>query len=666
MKRTLIAHARSILIGSLWLVLCPAFSPLMAEDDPTQDEMYKNGLLPTSTYSGPQTVNMYNGNFIVSVPVLSLPGRAGHDLNLALTYNSKQLTRYLNGSSQWVARWFHEGPTVGRWIVNTWPSLQFEGDLDAYFTTPDGAVHRLQRESTGHYWYYSKDGSYLRYHVNNETVSYVNGISYDFSDFDSLLKVYNRDRHGNTITYEFEDNGYGALRPFLITDSLGREVTLSYDTNPSKWTLLESITVKNHAGVDLVYSLEVENKPLLPMAWMWTGYQNIRYYDCELTETALNVDLLSKITLPNGNTWEFTYNLDSIDQGWGSWENSTTGTMTSMEMPTGATVDYSFYTPSWARLSKLVQDIDVDPLGGGAFTTSYSYNYSGGAILDATETRADGSKHTVDFYPSASSFPFLRELETWTDKDGTTDLIESATSWSATDYGTSPTNVTVTDLVSGVVQMTATATDEFGRVVHNKLYESGYLNRATYSRWNTDLLSTWRSQLLQVEEAVGHFSERVVGLTEYDYDEFSLTDRGTVLQQASGYGPGNNTRGNLTTVSRYLTDEARWVESHSYYDTVGNVVQVKDALNNSTTVDYSSTFHYAYPTQVTNPLAHYTQANYNFNTGLVTSRTDANGQVTTQTYETYNRPSKESCRGEAPGLFSTRTTISLGSTELIP
>ena len=175
MKRIFIANARSVLIGSLWLVLCPAFSPLMAEDDPTQDEMYKNGLLPTSTYSGPQTVNMYNGNFIVSVPVLSLPGRAGHDLNLALTYNSKQLTRYLNGSSQWVARWFHEGPTVGRWIINTWPSLQFEGDLDAYFTTPDGAVHRLERENTGEYWYYSKDGSYLRYHVNNETVSYVNG-----------------------------------------------------------------------------------------------------------------------------------------------------------------------------------------------------------------------------------------------------------------------------------------------------------------------------------------------------------------------------------------------------------------------------------------------------------------------------------------------------------
>ncbi len=86
-------------------------------EDPIDAERWKNGFLPTGTYAGPNvSVNLYNGNVIASIPLVPLPGRAGHDLNLALSYNSRQLTRYHDGA-QWVARWFNDGPTAGRWVI---------------------------------------------------------------------------------------------------------------------------------------------------------------------------------------------------------------------------------------------------------------------------------------------------------------------------------------------------------------------------------------------------------------------------------------------------------------------------------------------------------------------------------------------------------------------
>lgn len=58
-----------------------------------------------------------------------------------------------------------------------------------------------------------------------------------------------------------------------------------------------------------------------------------------------------------------------------------------------------------------------------------------------------------------------------------------------------------------------------------------------------------------------------------------------------------------------------------------------DPNNNKTTYAYSSTYAGAYPTSITNPLGQITQHGYDFNTGLLTSTTDANNQTTSFTYD---------------------------------
>ena len=77
------------------LVALAAFSLCaFGQDDPREQERYKNGLLPTGTYGGSSvTVNLHNGNLTTAIPLVSLPGRAGHNLNITASYNSTQMVR---------------------------------------------------------------------------------------------------------------------------------------------------------------------------------------------------------------------------------------------------------------------------------------------------------------------------------------------------------------------------------------------------------------------------------------------------------------------------------------------------------------------------------------------------------------------------------------------
>jgi len=105
---------------------------VLSQSDPVTEEKWKNGILASATYGGSgATMNLFNGGFMTSIPILSLPGRAGHDLNISLTYNSKQLVRrYVDGIYR--AEYFNDGPTAGRWILNVWPSLKIVSPGYAY------------------------------------------------------------------------------------------------------------------------------------------------------------------------------------------------------------------------------------------------------------------------------------------------------------------------------------------------------------------------------------------------------------------------------------------------------------------------------------------------------------------------------------------------------
>jgi RHS repeat-associated protein len=123
--------------------------------------------------------------------------------------------------------------------------------------------------------------------------------------------------------------------------------------------------------------------------------------------------------------------------------------------------------------------------------------------------------------------------------------------------------------------------------------------------------------------------------TQYGYDETATVASGMGAAQNLDLSVWTGTlRANQTSVNRWLNlpTVQTLTNKTTYYDT-GMPSVAKDPLLNPTTYQYSSTFQDAYVTEVTNALSQNTLYNYDYDTGLKTSTTDPNSQVTTDSYD---------------------------------
>ncbi|HET6843359.1 MAG TPA: RHS repeat-associated core domain-containing protein [Candidatus Angelobacter sp.] len=120
-----------------------------------------------------------------------------------------------------------------------------------------------------------------------------------------------------------------------------------------------------------------------------------------------------------------------------------------------------------------------------------------------------------------------------------------------------------------------------------------------------------------------------VAETDYIYDESAYLTAYTGTLPTGTHGvPPSTVRGNLTTVKRWLSTSNSFVTTHTnWYDT-GEVYKQIDALGNTTTHSYDPVYDGAYSTKTCNALSQCVSGTYDFNTGLITSFTNAN--ATTQ------------------------------------
>ncbi|HEV7684380.1 MAG TPA: BPSL0067 family protein [Pyrinomonadaceae bacterium] len=150
----------------------------------------------------------------------------------------------------------------------------------------------------------------------------------------------------------------------------------------------------------------------------------------------------------------------------------------------------------------------------------------------------------------------------------------------------------------------------------------------------------------------------IVSQASFGYDESAYPLLPPYSLVTGWTNPSSSYRGNVTTTGRWLDyPTSTWIYSHARYDQCGSVRIAWDArdtwLTNPSQVDYSDAFTdgahntYAFPTTTTSsvpdPSGTYGQTTslvsttvHDFNTGLVTSATDANGRTTS--FE-YNDPS---------------------------
>jgi RHS repeat-associated protein len=136
--------------------------------------------------------------------------------------------------------------------------------------------------------------------------------------------------------------------------------------------------------------------------------------------------------------------------------------------------------------------------------------------------------------------------------------------------------------------------------------------------------------------------------TDYAYDASAqIVPSGVTMQHVPAPTPG--VLGNLTSIKRQLYSNpcqsvnptGTPLTTNQYVYDTGMLQKSADPLTNPTTYSYSGIYYGAYPTTITNALNQSTTYTYDFNTGLMASMTDPNGQTTSfPSYDSMLRPTQ--------------------------
>ncbi len=166
----------------------------------------------------------------------------------------------------------------------------------------------------------------------------------------------------------------------------------------------------------------------------------------------------------------------------------------------------------------------------------------------------------------------------------------------------------------------------------------------------------------------------ILAKSQFVYDETAYFDNNYTT--TNWENPNSNLRGNVTTARTWVKDTNTWLEAHTMFDNFGNVRKVWDTSGDPSRfveTEYDPIYKYTYPTKTKAPAPDPTGAHgmtegseisrvYDFNTGLLTSVTDANGQTATTEYDNLLRPIRiNPLPGEAfPKQFTTTLLITFG------
>jgi RHS repeat-associated protein len=524
-----------------------------------------------------------------------------------------------------------------------------------------------------------------------------NGSRYAWgTDANNHAAVYYYDRNGNTLTYSQNANGQYQWTDTIgrVIGLVPAGTGVGYQTYSIpgvgsssisytlRWQNLEDVrTDASQALRSVARYSDCDND--MASTHSSSLFANGNSCEGDYKNTLFNPVVLSEIALPNGTSYKFTYNvfgeIDKIVYPSGGYERFQYDTLPTMSYVRG---DYS-------QSNRGVVDrwVSVDGTGNDEAANHWHYqvSYPSNQPYKVTITAPDGS-YVERYLYSGATWPenkledirigraydersysatgqmLRRTLSDWTG-DTTTDrplrnprvtrqtniildtggaaLASTKTFQYDATYAYS-TGVNLTSESEYAFTTVDQSTAQTGTIA---MISQGTLVRSTETTF-LDSDANYRNRNIvglptstRVKDAGG----TIVAQSAISYDESSYP----LLTCGASIGwsdPQSTYRGNATTVSRWLDSNNSWPSTHVQYDQCGNVRVAWDAIGNQSQISYSSTYGYAYPTQTTSAVPDPTGAHgsttalvqstvYDFNTGLVTSATDANNKTTTFEYD---------------------------------
>lgn len=454
------------------------------------------------------------------------------------------------------------------------------------------------------------------------------------------------DRNGNTLTRAVDNAGV-----VHYTDTLGIEA-LTAGFNPFGLSSTYTYPAPNGASVSVVV-----NYKTYPGLASGFGCPNVSEYSFG------SIQLVDTIALPDGTKYAFQYEPTPPSSPY-FVAGAVTGRIASITLPTGGTISYSYPGPNGGINCSdgTTMALTVTTADGA---TSYARSISGNNST-TTVTDALGNQTTVNFLPLMNpntTVPPTSNVQPQIESQrkvyqGSAQGTPLETSTTCYNGNCSATSVTLPitqisrsrQLASGLQARSDSFVDATsGLTTETDEYDFGangpgpLLRKSvtSYANLSNNILD--RPQRVAVcapggSDANCNGSGKVASLTTFGYDETQVTASGAAQHVAVA-----GSRGNQTSVHRWLNTNNTTLDTTSTYDDAGNALTLTDPLAHTTAFVYGDC-NSAFVTSTTlpdtgSPAAHHTiSASHDCNTGLQLSSTDQNGSVTKYDYDAMFRP----------------------------
>lgn len=589
--------------------------------------------------TGQRGVDLGSRNFNWSLPLLSLPGRAGLDVNLSLTYNSLVWTKdstfmKFNADLGTPAPGFRLGlPTLQQRFLNP------QTGIYAYLmVTPQGGRVELRQVGSSNI-YESADSSYTQLDASNP-----NSLVVRTKDGTQLIFVpvtinseYRciqiKDRNGNFISASYNSTNGHVL---TITDTLQRIISFAYDASDNLTAIRQSWNGVSHDWATFSYG-QVYVAPAFGGGLAVNGPNN-NY-----------TTVLTQVNLQDGTYFTFNYNaafaqVNRINQY--AADNHLLNYVSYNVSSASGQTDCPRFTErrDWAENWN----------DGNEAVTSYSVATDNSW---AQQTSPDGTIAKDFFYTTGWQNGLTYATEVWV---GGVKKKWTSLSWTQD-------NTSLTYLLNP-------------RVTETNVYdEAGNRRRVTidygqYAQWGlpygireyandgvTEIKQTFFDyQLAQVYQdrhifglvSVIHLTNVTSwqGKTFFTYDEPSRLQAvpAAATQHDSSYNTSFTARGNVTSVSRYdvtdVNNASKALTTSTNYYTTGTPIATIDPSGHQSSMGYLDSFSdavnrntFAYPTTMTDADNNSATVQYNYDFGAITRSQDPKGMVQTVTYDSAGR-----------------------------
>ncbi len=574
-----------------------------------------------------------------SVSLLSLPGRAGLDLGLGLSYSSMVWT--LSGPATSPYLYFDEdngSPSPGFRLG--FPTIQERffnakvGDNVYLFITSGGRRVELRQVGASNI-YEAADSSYLQLTDNGASllVRSTDGTRMTYSKFQEEWRCQEiKDRNGNFLSVNY--NTIGDLT--TVTDTLGRVITFNYDGNANLTSITQPWSTGSHPWATFGWGTKTQDT--------FVGNSVVG------APSGTSVPVLTQVSLHDGSRYDFQYtnalqvfmirryNSVNVERAYTIFDYDT-----AIDCPRLTTVRVQ--ADNWTDVNDLPPEVVTQ--------------YSGTGDSWRQLTAPDGTVYK-EFYGSGWQRGLVTTSEVWSGgvRQKWTEMAWTQDNTNLS-YQLNP-RVTETNVYDAAGNRKRTGIEyhtTFGLPLCITEYaaDGASVLRFTVHHYNFDAQYLDRRIIgLPASEWVFSSSWQVLSKTSYGYDWGShlegLPGGAAAVQHDANYGTNFvGGRGNLSVVTRWdaIDDNnySKAVEQKYGHNITGSVTFTRDPLWHQKSISYTDSFadsvnrnSFAYPTTLTEGGNNFL-LQYSFELGAKTRAQgpppaqQTQGRITTFTYD---------------------------------